>query len=1015
MPLVCTGSTTTGSTNKTITRQSSLLEPKKKMKSCHCVEEVDLRIFRGVFTEQWLNGKKHDNCQEALFFCTTCGPPIVQDSIKASSNGARRSTHTASAAQTPEKKSSGKSSFGNTLKKLFSSSKSSSKTDLSTMTTKTASSPAPLREHSTRFMSAEEEELPTTPRTEKELYLCVTCGCCYCRDHACDHHYSRRERTGAGPSVDDPDSSDRGYPYHSFFIGVPSFVSTHPLHALPETSWGLLFPTVTIPEIERGTVDLSKPVPFYSNFEAICDAGAVCGGGGNSHFAGSFGAGSHSLSKGKNNAASTPGHTRMSSALGSSGYLDANNATSNGSPLLHQKTSSFVSVKDEVPVKALLTPLSTGNSVLSPPSFYSSPPDNWSYLMFCAKCADRQAVRLQGKSCDNDISQQCHLRRLGQLTALLAYFFLRGVRLELTPEFEQYTAQKRAQQVERQRQLQRGCRTAEVQRVGKATEAGASDLQQPKVSSTIQSSPTLANGNYSCGVGLLSRTETDHVITRAAVCGFSNTSYFCYMNSVVQCLLRCRHFTRPLIQLESGKSPGKLTSSMVHLVRHISHQTYQDVCNGAVYAYVRALHSQIVSINSLFAEDEQQDAQEFLITLLNGIEDEFDKGKTPQQKSEMRRVSFEGTLLSEVSCSRCLHRVPRNEMFMSLSIPIEKSIEEGVASLFTTATLSGKNRYACEECFKRLPKKEREKHNALAAEQAEAEKKVKAEGKKLTAEETAKRVYANSVYREAEVHTSLSHLGGSLAVHLLRFHYDAEAQDFIKNLSPVRISLTLDLTPYATKQVVEAYRQMDKVELLLRRFPTASTKVALTYLTAANSDVKAATKRMVDDGFGVMNAHSRENSSYGASRTGLSPTHRGDVAFTDEVAGSNMDGSSMSSSVSVTPATTVSTLAKDKAEGKEAAGTRKPPSTVTATSICAMTREDFDPFGERHPPKASLVRELVGIVAHRGSLHGGHYIAYVRHATRPHVWFRCDDEDIDVVEENYVLDHEAEVYLAFYE
>lgn len=1003
--------------------------------SCYCVEEVDLNIFRGVFAAQWLNGKKHESCQEALFFCTTCGPPVVQDSIKTSSNGVRRGTHSASSAQTPEKKSNNKSTFGSTLKKLFSSSKATSKTDLSSMSNNKAGAPAPLRENSTRLISAEEEELPTTPRTDRELYLCVTCGCCYCRDHACDHHYSRRDRPGAG--AEDADAPDKGYPYHSFFIGVPSYVSTHPSHALPETSWGLLFPTVTIPEIERGTVDLSKPLPFYTNFEEICDAGATCGGGGTSHFSGSFGAGSLSFSKPKTSAASSPAHTRVLSALGSSGHLE-----SRGSPLLHKKTNSFASAKEDAPLaleRTPMTPLKAGNGVLSAPAFHASPPENWSYLMFCAKCGDRQAVRLQGKSCDNEISRQCHLRRLGQLTAVLAYFFMRGVRIATTPEFEAYTAQKHAQQVERQRQIQRGYRSGDAQRVGKATEAASMDLQ-PKGISTITCSPTLANTNLSAGFGLLSRTETDHVITRAAICGFSNTSYFCYMNSVVQCLLRCRHFSRPLLHLDSGASPGKLTSSMSRLVRHVSHQTYQDVRNGAVYAYVRSLHSQISNVNSLFAEDEQQDAQEFLITLLNGVEDEFDKGKTPEQKRETRRVSFEGTLLSEVSCSQCKHRVPRNEMFMSLSVPIEKSIQDGVASLFTTATLTGKDRYACEECFKKLPKKEQEMHNALAAEQADGEKKARAEGKKLSAEEKAKRVYANSVYCEAEVRTSLSALGGSLAIHLLRFHYDTDAQDFIKNLNPVRISLTLDLTPYVSKTVLETYKQIDKVEVLLRRFPTVSGKLAMKYLAASNNDVRAATKHMVDDGLGINHAHSRENSTYTGKGGvgGVSPNGKGEAAFTDEVVGSNVDGSSLSSSVSVTPTTgnhttaglghatpptvpvNITGAAREKEKGESAAAgattsKNKASGAIAASAITSLTREDFDPFGDRKLPRASLVRQLVGIVAHRGSLHGGHYIAYVRHATQPHLWFRCDDEDIDVVEESYVLDHEAEVYLAFYE
>ncbi|KPI90405.1 putative ubiquitin hydrolase putative cysteine peptidase Clan CA family C19 [Leptomonas seymouri] len=929
--------------------------------------------------------------------------------MKASSNGSKRQGPASFSGQSPEKKSgSSKSTFGSTLKKLFSSSKNSSKTDLSGMASKSVSS-APMRESSLRLISAEEEELSITPRTEKELYLCVTCGCCYCRDHACDHHYSRRSRPGMVNG--DLDAPDKGYPYHSFFIGVPSYVSTHPSHILPETSWGLLFPTVTIPEVEGGTVDLTRPVPFYTNFDEICDASVACGGGGNSHFSGGYGAGSHSFSKGKLSTASSFGNTRALSAMGSSVCLD-----SNGSPLLHQKVDSSVSLKDDAPEKTLLGSVSAGNDTLSPPSFHSTPPERWSYLMFCAKCADRQAMRLQGKSCDNDVPRQCHLRRLGQLTAVLAYFLMRGVRLELTPEFVAYTTQKHAQQVERQRQQLRGFRAADVQRVGRASEAGATDLPVPKTTSTIGSSPTLANVHLSAGWGLLSRTETDHVITCATICGFSNKSYFCYMNSVVQCLLRCRNFTRSLLQLVRGKSPGKLTSAMVHLMRHISHQTYQDVRNGAVYAYMRALHSQISSTNSLFAADEQQDAQEFLITLLNGIEDEFDKGKSPEQKSETRSISFEGTLLSEVSCSRCQHRVPRNEMFMSLSIPIEKSIEKGLASLFTTATLTGKDRYACEECFKKLSKKEQEAHNALAAEQAEAEKKARAAGKKLSADERAKRVYANSVYREAEVCTSISRLGRSLAVNLLRFHYDIEAQDFIKNMSPVKISLTLDLTPYVTKEVLETYRNIEKVELLLRRFPTASSMLVAKYLAAANNDVKAATRRMVDDNWGVLDAHSRESSGCCGDGESLSPNCKGDTALTDEVIGSNMDGSSVSCSIPVTPVHAAA-ASKDKADGSSAAGAAlcKSNAAGTAASIYALTRDDFDPFGERQAPKPSLVRQLVGIVAHRGSLHGGHYIAYVRHLTQPHVWFRCDDEDIDVVEESYVLDHEAEVYLAFYE
>ncbi|KAK7194235.1 ubiquitin hydrolase [Novymonas esmeraldas] len=1046
-PIIYTGPAYAAPAPKPVTRESSLLEPRKrKGMSCYCVEEVDLDIFRGVFAEQWLKGKKHGSCQEALFFCTTCGPPAVQESMKnASGNGgaARRGNLAAAESRTPDKKvSAGKSSFGSTLKKLFGTSKSSSKADLSTASSKAQSS-GQLREHGTRIMSAEEEELPTTPRTREELYLCVTCGSCYCRDHACDHHYSRQQRNVLPGAGDDADVPDKGYPYHSFFIGVPSFVSTHPSHLLQETSWGLLFPTVTVREIEDGTADLSKPLPFYERFEEICDSNAACGPNPNGSLTGV----NHSFSRAKNvpSFSSSAVHTRVQSAHGSSGLLG-------GSPMIHQKTNSYVDSKEDrvaLRTSGLLTPVGA-HSVLSLPCFHSSPPESWSYLMFCAKCADRQAVRLQGKQCDNDVSRHQHLRRLGQLTALLAYFLLRGVRLELPMKFVDYAAKKHAQQIERQRSQQRAHRSIEVQRVGRASElVGGLEATATGVSDTcattggVSTSPMAVN--MSSGFCVLSRTETDHVITRAAICGFSNSSYFCYMNSVLQCLLRCRIFAGPILHLDPSRSPGKLTTAMSRLLHQVAHQTYQDVRNGAVFAFVRSLRAQICGINALFSEDEQQDAQEFLITLLNGIGDEFDKGKTEEERKATRRVSFEGTLLSEVTCAQCKHCVPRHEMFMSLSIPIEKSIEDGIASLFTPTTLRGKDRYACEGCFKRMSPKEQQEHNALAATQAEAEKRARAEGKKLTKEQKEARVYADSLYSEAEVRTSLSHLGGSLAVHLLRFHYDPAAQDFIKVLAPVRVSPTIDLTPYASSTVVDAYKRMDKIQLLQRRFPSLSGRLLDKYLRLAKEDVKIATQRVLDDGYGVADdAHSRQSSSAAISREHVNaePSNVAGDDPSDDVAGvgSVFGDATAGTSSAATPlnaqlphnhqhsqhssaatnggdraASAKTTTAGTKLGGKAAASAADSTAAATAAALCAITRDDFDPFGDRAPPRPSLVRRLVGIVAHRGSLHGGHYISYVRHATRPHVWFRCDDEDIDVVEEKYVLDHEVEVYLAFYE
>lgn len=63
----------------------------------------------------------------------------------------------------------------------------------------------------------------------------------------------------------------------------------------------------------------------------------------------------------------------------------------------------------------------------------------------------------------------------------------------------------------------------------------------------------------------------------------------------------------------------------------------------------------------------------------------------------------------------------------------------------------------------------------------------------------------------------------------------------------------------------------------------------------------------------------------------------------------------------------------------------------------------------------SLRRELVGFVSHRGTLDAGHYIAYVRDLAFPNIWFRCDDEDVDIVTEGVIRTCGKYVYCAFYE
>lgn len=1180
---------------------------------CFCIEEVDIEVFVGVFAKQWLHGVVY-RPQDPVFFCTTCGSPAVQEALRDADRRSGKGGGKASGSPTSGKEKS-KFSFS----KLFSKGFSSSKKDLTTAaagggsTTNhsffstsndggaSASSTPGIPGAHGKGVSAE-EAMPVTPRTESELFLCVTCGACYCKSHASDHHYSRRQPDDAswcgGGNVVGSESKQplQGYPHHSVFIGVPSYISTRLSSLTEETPWGLLLPTVLMEEVDSKVLDLSKKYQFFDNPEALLDE--LMARDGNPLLNGSHGAsGGGGRSRRDSSLYATSSHHPLGSGSGampSDRFLETTSpsATTSSTPLKLGNSPSHV-------------PDHTGNGngdageeAVPLPSqglvYVSQGSERWSYMYWCARCGTRP-VRVSARHYDDNNSRQRHLRRLGQTLAILSYLCHRGVLLELPPKFVAWKAADDAALRHRLRQQQQSFSAVEKRAVKStekveftATAGAASRAGEGQSAVTVGAK---GNGDSACGGSStaetvdLTRVEVDGVLARACISGYANPSFLCYLNAVLQCVLRCTFFTRPLASTPRNAYPGKLTKSLGLLLHQLRQQTYEDVRNGAVYPYVKAVHQNLCCVSSLFELDEQQDAQELLLTMLNGVADEFDKGRTAEEKMRMQRISFEGSLRSEVVCLHCHHRVPRDEMFMSLSIPIKSSIEEGLRSVFTPCYLRGKDRYACEHCFTKLSPQRQAEHNAEARQLVENQKRLRAEGKKAarTSEDPAKHKTENCLYQEAEVRTSITRLGGTLAIHLLRFHYDAGQQDFVKVASPVSIPLVIDLTPFVSTEVLEAYSTARSMRTLRARFPAvAEEAVLLDYLCKAGGDQELATRRLLVDGHGVDDhlessvngdvtsttptpsstaallppplapfapptttaggkaaprkqgtagvgggTHPRplqqsalqqskevpgkpsskvgngttpgHRRSLASSHTGSSnsikkqnhnPIHRngnaadgsrggeherrastqqnefhgeGTAASDDESVASAMpswwaEGGDGGTAGTLTINTAAGSLNSPTACGAAAPseiplatrGRRSilgpgvsthptataPTAMLTPQQIVKLKTSDFDPLGERCAPfvgcgagdsraascgakglgrTPSLTRRLVGIVTHRGSLHGGHYIAYVRYLGRPEVWFRCDDEDVDIVTEKAVLACAAEVYLAFYE
>ncbi|CAE8603052.1 unnamed protein product, partial [Polarella glacialis] len=106
----------------------------------------------------------------------------------------------------------------------------------------------------------------------------------------------------------------------------------------------------------------------------------------------------------------------------------------------------------------------------------------------------------------------------------------------------------------------------------------------------------------------------------------------------------------------------------------------------------------------------QQDAQEFLLFILNALHEEFAAtGKAATGESFITN-SFQGQLLSSLACSDCGHTSETYEDFFHLSVTIQESVplhhvelEQVLAAEFALEErLEGENRWHCERCGVRV-------------------------------------------------------------------------------------------------------------------------------------------------------------------------------------------------------------------------------------------------------------------------------------------------------------------------
>ncbi|VUZ47964.1 unnamed protein product [Hymenolepis diminuta] len=167
--------------------------------------------------------------------------------------------------------------------------------------------------------------------------------------------------------------------------------------------------------------------------------------------------------------------------------------------------------------------------------------------------------------------------------------------------------------------------------------------------------------------------------------GLTNLGNTCYINATLQCLLTIQPLVEWLLSKPHLKTSGPVYKPDGPLLTPILSDLVIAIFGGNYISELKRFRTVIGDLVKDFKEPREQDAQEFLLFLLNRLHDENLVFGDPQT-SEISKI-FEGTLRTQLICSQCTLEkssskciFSRNkdskthkgntEVFLSLSLPI---------------------------------------------------------------------------------------------------------------------------------------------------------------------------------------------------------------------------------------------------------------------------------------------------------------------------------------------------------
>ncbi|XP_034850503.1 ubiquitin carboxyl-terminal hydrolase 50 [Mirounga angustirostris] len=199
------------------------------------------------------------------------------------------------------------------------------------------------------------------------------------------------------------------------------------------------------------------------------------------------------------------------------------------------------------------------------------------------------------------------------------------------------------------------------------------------------------------------------------VTGLRNLGNTCYMNAILQCL----GSISPLVEyFLSGKYITALQKDCSEVATAFAYVMTDMWLGDSECVSPEIFRSALGNLYPAFTKETQQDAQEFLIYVLNELHEalkkyrrrrSYEKGSIPRccrkviaSESSIITQLFEGQLNYSIMCLKCESCTYKNEVFTVLSLPIpseyECSLQDCLQWFFQQDTLTWNNQIHCSFC-----------------------------------------------------------------------------------------------------------------------------------------------------------------------------------------------------------------------------------------------------------------------------------------------------------------------------